>query len=108
MYLSWGDEVCLLGWSVVFDIDLVLLEDDGDDVVFAGDGCLLEMGGECSVDLAANLGRLGDGVHLPGRSVVFETDLVLLKEDGDDVVFAGDGVRDGPLCFFEGAGEWLH
>ena len=34
-YLLRGDEVCLLGWSVVFDADFGLLEGDGENVVFA-------------------------------------------------------------------------
>ena len=76
--LGWlGYEGCLLEYSVVFDLNLVLLDEDG--VVFAGDGCLLGVGGERSVDLAG--------------------DLFLL--DVDDVFFAGDGVKDSPLCLYD-------
>ena len=56
----WGDGGCLLGGLVVFDMDLVFLEEDGGDVVFAGYGRLLEVGGERSVDLVVDLGWLGD------------------------------------------------
>ena len=81
-------------------MDLVILGEDGEDVAFVGDGCLLEVG------LSADLGW-GEGCLLE-RPVVFDIDLVLLEEDEDDAVFAGGGVGDDPLCLFEGAGEWLH
>ena len=58
------------------------------------------------MDLVADLGWLGYEGCLLEYSVVFDLDLVLLDEDG--VVFVGDGVKDSPLCLFEGVGEWLH
>ena len=49
--LLWRDGVCLLDCSIVFDVDLCLLEGDEES------GLLTFW----SVDFAEDLGRLGDG-----------------------------------------------
>ena len=95
-----GDNSC--------DFSLSIISDEGDlSLVFPGENscglltvwsvapagdlglsdlCLLEVGRECSVDSAVDLGWLGDGGCLLGGLVVFDMDLVFLEGVGSSLL----------------------
>ena len=98
-----GDNLCGFSLSIISDEGDLSLVFPGENscglltvwsVAPAGDLglsdlCLLEVGRECSVDSAVDLGWWGDGGCLLGGLVVFDMDLVFLE--GGGVVFAGYG-----------------